>query len=448
MKNEFNALNTSSNLMVLVYTHHITPRVKYAFNMLFQQFLSCEVTYTTQVEEFIAYDGVKISYTKNPLGKELFFRSHSILFEKGIVEQEIHVSSWKGQKIFFEQTDNSAMPFDVFAAGFYLLSRYEEYLPHIKDRFHRFPAKQSLAYKNSFLKIPIIEYWLKELVLVLQTKFPNFNPPSRQFKFLNTIDVDNAYCYLEKGLIRTVGAVCRSLFRFDFKPISKRFKVLLGKEKDPYDTFDYLLKLQKKYDFESIYFFLLADYGHNDKNITHTSKKFQTLVKTISDYVKVGIHPSWASNSDSHKLSMEINRLESIVNREVHRSRQHFLRLDLPNTYRRLIDLGILHDYTMGYASQVGFRAGTSLPFYFYDLDMETETSLMIHPFAVMDGTLNEYMELPVDDAQYLVKELLDYVKEVDGVFISLWHNETLCDNRHWKDWRQVYEYTIEEALR
>tara|TARA_Y100001954_G_C15789909_1_gene594503 strand:+ start:547 stop:1893 length:1347 start_codon:yes stop_codon:yes gene_type:complete len=448
VKNEFNALNTSSNLMVLVYTHHITPRVKYAFNMLFQQFLSCEVTYTTQVEEFIAYDGVKISYTKNPLGKELFFRSHSILFEKGIVEQEIHVRSWKGQKIFFEQTDNSAMPFDVFAAGFYLLSRYEEYLPHIKDRFHRFPAKQSLAYKNSFLKIPIIEYWLKELVLVLQTKFPNFNPPSRQFKFLNTIDVDNAYCYLEKGLIRTVGAVCRSLFRFDFKPISKRFKVLLGKEKDPYDTFDYLLKLQKKYDFESIYFFLLADYGHNDKNITHTSKKFQTLVKTISDYVKVGIHPSWASNSDSHKLSMEINRLESIVNREVHRSRQHFLRLDLPNTYRRLIDLGILHDYTMGYAAQVGFRAGTSLPFYFYDLDMEMQTSLLIHPFAVMDGTLNEYMELPIDDAQYLVKEIINYVKEVDGVFISLWHNETLGDNRNWKDWRQVYEYTIEEALK
>ena len=138
--------------MVLVYTHHINPRVRYAFNMLFQQFLSCEVKFTAQVEEFIAYDGVKISYTKNPLGSELFFRSHPILFEKGIVNQEIHVKSWKGQKIFFEQTENSAMPFDVFAAGFYLLSRYEEYLPHIKDRFHRFPAKESLAYKNGFLK--------------------------------------------------------------------------------------------------------------------------------------------------------------------------------------------------------------------------------------------------------------------------------------------------------
>ena len=434
--------------MILVYTHQIRPRVKYAFSTVFKQFLACEVRFTEQVEEFIAYDGVKISYAKNALGSELFFRSHPILFEKGIVDQEINVKSWKGNKVFFEQTENSALPFDIFAASFYLLSRYEEYLPHIKDRFHRFPAKESLAYKSGFLKIPIIEYWLKELVAVIKTKFPQFNPESRQFKFVNTIDVDNAYCYLEKGFFRSVGASFRSLLQFDFEDVLKRIRVLLGKEKDPYDTFDYLLSLQKKYQFESIYFFLLADYGHNDKNIPFTSKKFQSLVKSMGDYVKIGIHPSWASNTSSDKLLKEIKRLERVVNREVIRSRQHFLRLDLPSTYRSLIDLGIREDYTMGYPSQVGFRAGTSLPFYFYDLDMETQTQLIVHPFAVMDGTLNEYMELPVDDAQYLVKELIDKVKEVDGTFISLWHNETVSDNRHWQEWKQVYEFTLEEACR
>ncbi len=433
--------------MVLVYTHLINARVTYVFKTLFTEFLSCEVRFTSQVEEFIAFDGTKISYTRNPLGSELFFRSHAILFEKGILDQDILVKSWKGHKVFFEQTENSAMPFDIFAAAFYLLSRYEEYLPQIKDRFQRFPAKESLAYKNGFLKIPIIEYWLKELVVVLQSKFPDFKPKPRVFKFVNTIDVDNAYSYLEKGLFRSVGAAIRSLIKFDFDSIVKRIRVLLAKEKDPYDTFDYLLDLQKKHQFESIYFFLLADYGHNDKNITHTSKKFQTLVKSMADYAQVGIHPSWASNSDASLLGKEIKRLESIVNREVNQSRQHFLRLDLPNTYRRLIDLGIHNDYTMGYASQVGFRAGTSLPFYFYDLDMELQTPLMVHPFAVMDGTLNEYMELPIDDAQFLVKELMDRVKEVDGVFVSLWHNETVSDTRHWKEWKQVYEFTIQQAI-
>ncbi len=234
----------------------------------------------------------------------------------------------------------------------------------------------------------------------------------------------------------------------DFEGLAQRLKVVLGKTKDPYDTFDYLLDLQLKYKFKSIYFFLLADYGHNDKNIPVTSKKFQSLVKSMADYTQVGIHPSWASNTNSEKLAKEIKRLETITKREVTRSRQHFLKLDLPTTYRRLIDLGIKEDYTMGYASQVGFRAGTSLPFYFYDLDMETQTQLLLHPFAVMDGTLNEYLELPVDDAQYLVKELMDSVKKVNGTFISLWHNETVSDNRHWHDWKQVYEFTIEQAFK
>ena len=434
--------------MILVYTHKITPRVEYTFQTIFKKFLGHEVSLTSQVEEFIAFNGIKISYTKNPLSNELFFSSHALLFDKGIVDYSMNVSSWNGQKVFFEQTENSGLPFDVFACSFYLLSRYEEYLPHIKDRFHRFPAKESIAYKNGFLKTPIIEYWLVDLVKVLQAKFSEFEPTKRQFKFINTIDVDNAYCYLEKGMVRNLAASIKSILSLDFHGLKQRFRVLVGKEKDPYDTFEYLLRLQKKYEIKSIYFFLLADYGHNDKNIPVTSKKFQTLIKSLADYVQVGIHPSWASNNYSEKLPIEIKRLESITNREVIRSRQHFLKLDLPTTYRRLIDQGIKEDYTMGYASQVGFRAGTSLPFYFFDLDMEIQTQLELHPFAIMDGTLNEYMELPVDDAQYLVKELIDRVKKVNGTFISLWHNETVSDNRHWNQWKQVFEYTIKEASR
>jgi hypothetical protein len=288
---------------------------------------------------------------------------------------------------------------------------------------------------------------LEDLVKTIRAKFPDFKAPSRSFKYINTIDVDNAYCYSEKGLFRTLGSISRSIINFDFADIAKRWRVFRELEKDPYDTYEYLLNLQKKYNFESIYFFLLADYGHNDKNIPVTSKRFQALIKSMADYVKVGIHPSWASNEYETKLPKEVRRLESIVNREVVRSRQHFLKLDLPGAYQRLIDLGIKEDYTMGYASQVGFRAGTSLPFPFYDLDVEMETNLILHPFAIMDGTLNEYMELTVDEAQYLTKEIIDKVKRVNGTFISLWHNETVSDNRHWKDWKQVYEFTLAEVF-
>jgi hypothetical protein len=31
---------------------------------------------------------------------------------------------------------------------------------------------------------------------------------------------------------------------------------------------------------------------------------------------------------------------------------------------------------------------------------------------------------------------------------MSLWHNETVSDNRNWQEWNQVYEFTLEEASR
>ena len=150
-------------------------------------------------------------------------------------------------------------------------------------------------------------------MLVIQHKFPEFKPVNRQFKFLNTIDVDNAFCYLEKGVVRSIAAGFKSLFKLDFDDFKQRIRVLTGRERDPYDTFDYLLNLQKKYGFTSIYFFLLADYGYNDKNIPVSSKKFQILIKSLADYVQVGIHPSWGSNTSYAKLSKEIQRLPLAV---------------------------------------------------------------------------------------------------------------------------------------
>ena len=68
----------------------------------------------------------------------------------------------------FFSVNNSVFPFDPFAASFFMISRYEEYLPHIKDIHGRFEAKESLAFKNNFLEKPIVDIWInlikKELV--------------------------------------------------------------------------------------------------------------------------------------------------------------------------------------------------------------------------------------------------------------------------------------------
>ena len=79
------------------------------------------------------------------------------------------------------------MPFDPFAATFYMLSRYEEYLPYKKDRFSRFPASESLAFKNNFLKKPVVDKWILLIKEVLMKAYPNLNFKPHNFTYLNTI---------------------------------------------------------------------------------------------------------------------------------------------------------------------------------------------------------------------------------------------------------------------
>jgi hypothetical protein len=93
----------------------------------------------------------------------------------------------------------------------------------------------------------------------------------------------------------------------------------------------------------------------------------------------------------------------------------------------------------MGYAEQPGFRAGTSLPFHWYDLSEERSTELLIHPFACMDTTLNKYMGLSPEEALNKLRRIIDNTFEHRGHFISLWHNETLSEKGIWKGWRKVY---------
>ncbi len=296
---------------------------------------------------------------------------------------------------------------------------------------------------NGFLQKPVINIWAQWIKRVIKEKYPDITFSQKKYEFISTIDIDNAYAYREKGFTRSMGGYLKALSKFDFKEIAERTRVILGLQNDPYDTYAFQLEMIKKYKFKSIYFFLLGDYGVNDKNLPVESKKFQSLIKMLGDYATVGIHPSYGSNKSREQLKKEVERLSKVLHREIFHSRQHFLKLTLPDTYRNLIDLDITDDYTMGFASQVGFRASICTAFNFYDLDMELETKLKVHPFAVMEGTLKYYMKVQPEDAMAKIKPMIDEVKAVNGTFISLWHNDTLNDQKIWKGWRSVYQEMV-----
>ncbi len=431
----------------LIYTPKITGRVRYVFRLVFNELLRVNFSLTQNLDEFQSADNPKFIYSDKQYTDDIFFKSSGLLFERGIRSQEMGIFEHNGEKLFFQVHDkNSALPFDVFSAVFYLVTRYEEYLPFVKDKHGRFTAHLSLSHQLGLLEKPVVNIWALQIKEILQKKYPDFKFPQKNFRFIPTYDIDSAYAYLQKGLVRTIGGYYLSLKKLDFKEIALRTRVLLGLRKDPFDTFDLQISYQKKYNLKPIYFILFARYGTYDKNINIRNRKFKFLIKRIADYGKIGIHPSYYTIENPELLKTEIENLEKVLNIDIHSSRQHFLRLVLPDTYQNLIDNDIKNDYTMGYAALPGFRAGICEPYNFYNLDLETETKLRIHPFAVMDGTLNDYLKLTPADAIIKIKKLMDEVKKVNGTFISLWHNESLSDEKRWKGWRKVYETMLETA--
>ena len=362
-----------------------------------------------------------------------------MLFQQGVKDVEILIQEWEGVPCFFTSVEASEIPFDIFAASFFLITRYEEYLPHIKDVHGRFSATESIAYQNGFLEKPLVDIWAYKFLEVLKLKFPDFEHETRSYQYISTIDVDNAYAYKHKSFVRTFGGFLKDALHFKIFTIWGRLAVLLNLKKDPFDTFQELIHLKKNHDVKTIFFFLIGDYTTYDTNVSASKTKFKLLIKDMVDYARVGLHPSYYTMTNIALLKKEKERLEAITNMPIKRSRQHFLRISFPETYQQLIDLEIDEDYSMGYSSHVGFRASTCTPFYFYDLDFEIQTPLKIFPFALMDTTLNDYLKLTPKQSLGKIRDLKNEVKAVNGVFITTFHNESLSNYLRWRGWKRLY---------
>lgn len=434
---------------MLIYTVKTTNRLRYIFEHVFKHTLGLKVKFTTNADEYTQYSEAKLNYSSREFSpNELFFYATPLLFERRIKPQQLKIENFEDAKIFFISKNNSDLPFDIFAASFYLISRYEEYLPDARfDEHQRYLPENSLAYQHQFLQQPIVDVWIKKLEAVLKHRFPNIPIQRRPYHFIPTYDIDIAYAFSHKGFLRTTAGWIQALYKRNFEELNTRLAILKRQQNDPYDTYEWQYKLQKTYRLEPIYFVLLGNYGQYDKSLPADNLTLQELIRYLSDICPIGIHPSYESNKNIKIIEEEIDRLSQIVKKEVRRSRQHYLRLNLPDTYQKLLELNIEKDYTMGYASQVGFRAGTASSFYFYDLNLEIKTTLRIYPFAVMDVTLHDYLKVSPQQALQIIEQLIHATKAVDGMFCTVWHNNTLSNYKDWEGWRTVYEETVKMAM-
>jgi hypothetical protein len=407
---------------------------------VFTRILGIEVSYTTKVEDFIKHSGAKITYTKQPLQNEFFIRSNDLLFEQGINDIQINVNDWEGTPCFFTASENSSIPFDIFSASFYLLSRYEEYLPHVKDVHGRFSPKDSLAFQNDFLRLPVVDIWANKLLDRLLERFPDLKIKRKSYKYTSIIDVSSSHCYAHRGFTRSLAGFLLDLGNFRLRRLFKRVAVWFNPKNDPYNNFAFLIDIKKKYNLNCIFFFQFASYSTYDKNVSPNNNKFRFLIKSIADYCKVALATSYSSFNDSELLKKEKKNLEGVINRQVEYSRIRYNRVDVPQTYRDLVKAGFTDDFTMGYTHEIGFRAGTSFPFFLYDINMELQQPIKVHSFAFHDYALHE--DTSMNDILEKAGSLYQEAKKVNGELISVFSNE-LLGTEHNIDWKEAYETII-----
>lgn len=423
--------------MLLIYTHKVTPRFTYITKHIFEKMLGLSVGYTKEVSDFIKHNGPKITYTKQALQNEFFIRSHPLLFEQGINDHIVKPSMWEEVPCLFPSGEKSSIPFDVLAASFYMLSRYEEYLPHVKDIHGRFPPKESIGYAHDFLQTPVVDIWVQKLFMALQKKFPEITKKKTSYSFTSLIDVSSSHAFAYRGLIRGFSGFIMDVVGLKFKRLWGRITVWFCVKKDPFDNFDFLEILLKQYKTKAIFFFQFADYGPYDKNVSPYNSTFKALIKSVGDHFQVALAASYESFGKPEILKAELKDLSQVVNRPIIASRMRYNRVDVPVSYRDLMEVEIQHDYSMGYTHELGFRAGTATPFYFYDIYLEVQLPVKVHPFAVHDyALLKEKSDL---DAIKKMTPLYQAVKDCDAEFKVVFSNELLGGERG-SEWQAIFQ--------
>ena len=431
-------------MTLLIYSSKESPRLRYIVKQLFTRMLGIPVNTTTKIEDFVAHNGPKFSYGKAPLGKELFFEATDLLFEKGIQDQNIKITDWKGLPCFFKvNKQESIIDHDIFAASFYLISRYEEYLPELSDDLGRYQAKNSIAYKNDFLQRPIVNEWLNELVKVISEKYPELKHTPNQYKLEFICEVNEAFAFKKKGWFRSIEGIAEDLYHLKFKRIIQRFKVLTGiTKRDPNHTYNLIINKARKNDIRINIFFGLGKYSIHEKSTNANSTTYQRLIKNIGDYCPIGLRLSFDAQKEVDLFKNEKKRFEQITHRNADHVFCQYGKIDLPNTYRELVEQEVLTDYSMGYLDHAGFRAGTCSSFLFYDLDYEIQTPLKIVPFCVSKNAFTNIKSL--DQAISICEPFFSKIKQVKGNALIHITNDLFNENYSRAPfWKGLYTYFL-----
>ena len=426
---------------MLVYSSQITPRITYTLDLVLRQWMGIEFRVTKCRFEFEDSLESKLCYAEELVAGSLWIKPSGFLERNDVVPVDISAQGNGNDFVCFPQVEGS-IPFDLFSAVFYLVSRYEEYLSFTPDAHGRFPSAAAILVKQGIHEIPIVDIWVARLAALLKSSYPFLSVRTKSIQCLVHVDVDNAFAHKGKGIVRTCGKVARSFASLRFKEALEIISTSLGNKHDVFDTYAEISEAASTEGVEQRWYFLLGNLTKFDRPVSWRSKLMKRAMESAASKGEVGIHPSYEAGSNIALLKEEVSRFTTILGRKPEISRFHYLRFRFPESFRLLVEVGVKHDYSLGFTDRVGYRAGTARPFPFFNLIENRAESLVLHPSVIMDSALNYQMGLSADASIQKVSKLFRQQQNTGGEFGVVFHNEILSRISPWKGWER-YFYSV-----
>jgi len=337
---------------------------------------------------------------------------------------------------------------DIFASAFFMLTRWEEYVNMTRDKHNRFPATASLAYKNNFLDRPIVNEYVEMLWNMLAFLGCKQKRKKKEFKFILTHDIDHAYKYKNIGscIREIIGDILkRKSLNLAFKNLRKQILTKLGKLKDPFDTYDYLIDISEELGIKSYFFLHSSGSSKFDNNNDKFLRKISQKILSRGHYV--GYHPSYNAYNNLDLFLKDKEKIENIVGQKLTFGRQHYLRFEIPTTWRLWEEAKMEWDSTLGYADREGFRCGTCYEYSPFDIINRRRLKLKEKPLIAMESSFVYQLNVTPQYMEKKIQNLIDRTRKYNGEFVFLWHNSSF--NTHfWQNFGSVYKAVLLNAMK
>ncbi len=327
---------------------------------------------------------------------------------------------------------------DLFKSIFHLLSGYEEWRNGSLDLYGRFPYKESLPFKLGITGKPVVNYYF-EIILKGIEAFARENsiPFERNPKLMNPLlmvshDIDRTlgYGFFETGFRfkQLMGLAEATLSRKEMIKdafISLFYFLNPFSRKDPYWTFETLMKWEEDRNFRGTYYFLEKEGGRNENSrYRFNEKRFVKLFHELSDRGhEVGIHGTLQSAQSQDSMDRTVENLRKASPEPVYGIRQHYLKFKPGTTGQIQEKAGLKYDASLGFAEHDGFRHSYCWPYRLYDFGKDRCLDLWEIPLTVMEGTHFYYRKLDLVSSRASIEALVEEVCKFNGVFSLLWHN-------------------------